>query len=151
VTLTVGGELRGCIGNIFPERPLAEDVIQNARNAALHDPRFSPVTADELGKIEVEVSVLSVPAKLQFSSPEDLLQKLRPQQDGVVLTVRGRRATFLPQVWEQLPDANDFLRHLSSKAGLSADAWRQPGTEIMIYHVDAFKESELGRGHAGTR
>jgi AmmeMemoRadiSam system protein A len=143
VTLTVKGSLRGCIGNITPEMPLAEAVIRNARSAALFDSRFSPVTADELSSIAVEVSVLSVPEPLSFSSPEDLLKKLRPHVDGVVLKMGMSRATFLPQVWEQLPDPNDFLSHLSAKAGLSSRAWREPGTEVMIYHVEAFKESEM--------
>ena len=149
VTLTKGGALRGCIGHIFPEESLALAVIHNARSAALHDSRFTPVTPDELGQIEVEVSVLSVPRPLEFSSPEDLLAKLRPHQDGVVLTVGGRRATFLPQVWEQLPVAETFLDHLAAKAGLRPTAWREPGTRIMIYHVEAFHESELGLGERG--
>jgi AmmeMemoRadiSam system protein A len=143
VTLTVKGSLRGCIGNITPDMPLAEAVVRNARSAALHDSRFSPVTAEEVSTIEVEVSVLSVPEPLSFSSPEDLLKKLRPHVDGVVLKMGMSRATFLPQVWEQLPDPNDFLSHLSAKAGLSSRAWREAGTEVMTYQVEAFKESEL--------
>lgn len=144
VTLTVAGQLRGCIGNIFAERPLAEAVIHNARSAALEDSRFSPVTVDELKSILVEVSVLSIPEPLEFSSPEDLLNKLHPHRDGVVLSVGLRRATFLPQVWEQLPDTREFLEHLATKAGLSADAWRRPNLNILIYHAFAFKESEPG-------
>jgi AmmeMemoRadiSam system protein A len=149
VTLTKGGELRGCIGHIFPEEPLARAVIHNARSAALHDTRFSPVTPEELGQIEVEVSVLSVPAPLEFASPADLLNRLRPHQDGVVLTVGGRRATFLPQVWEQLPTPETFLDHLAAKAGLRPGAWREPGTAIMIYHVEAFHESDIGLAPRG--
>ncbi len=143
VTLTSKGALRGCIGNISPDMPLAEAVVRNARNAALNDSRFSPVTADELATLEVEISVLSAPEPLSFTSPEDLLRKLRPHVDGVVLKMGHSRATFLPQVWEQLPDPNDFLNHLSAKAGLAARAWREIGTEVMIYHVEAFKESEM--------
>lgn len=143
VTLTIKGQLRGCIGNISPDMPLAEAIIRNARSAALYDSRFSPVTADELAAIEVEVSVLTAPTPLEFSSPDDLLKKLRPNVDGVVLKVGMSRSTFLPQVWEQLPDPNDFLNHLSAKAGQPAMAWRQPGTQVMIYQVEAFKESEL--------
>ena len=141
VTLTIKGDLRGCIGNIFPDKPLAEAVIQNAYNAALNDPRFPPVTPNELSAIEVEVSVLTVPAPLGFASPDDLLHKLRPHVDGVVLNVSGRRATFLPQVWEQLPDATEFLDQLSAKAGLAHDAWRRAGTRVQVYQVQAFKES----------
>jgi AmmeMemoRadiSam system protein A len=142
VTLTKIGQLRGCIGNILPEKPLAAAVISNARLAALNDSRFSPVTPQELNKIEVEVSVLTVPEPLRFTSPDDLLQRLRPRVDGVVLQIGTRRSTFLPQVWEQLPDANDFLNHLSEKAGLTPLAWREPGAQVAIYHVEAFKESE---------
>jgi AmmeMemoRadiSam system protein A len=143
VTLTESGQLRGCIGNIFPELPLAQAVVQNARSAALNDNRFSPVTPEELDQIAIEVSILSVPAPLKFTSPEDLLQKLKPHQDGVVLNIGQRRATFLPQVWEQLPDATEFLNHLAVKAGLTAAAWRGPETQVMTYRVEAFQESEF--------
>lgn len=148
VTLTKQGELRGCIGNIYPDLPLAEAVATNAYRAALNDPRFSPVTPEELPEIELEVSVLSVPQPLAFSSPAELLQKLRPHQDGVVLQIGAHRSTFLPQVWEKLPNAEDFLDHLTAKAGLPASAWRKPGTEIQTYQVEAFTESEL-HGDAG--
>ncbi|MBN1607748.1 MAG: AmmeMemoRadiSam system protein A [Polyangiaceae bacterium] len=144
VTLTKGGQLRGCIGHIFPEQPLVEAVIDNARNATLRDPRFSPVTPDELGDIAIEVSVLSVPKPLPFSSPEDLLGKLRPNVHGVVLNVGGSRATFLPQVWEQLPDKVEFLSHLSAKAGREPTAWRGSGTEVQTYTAEAFEESDFG-------
>lgn len=142
VTLTKHGELRGCVGHIFPDEPLYKGVLDNAQAAALHDSRFSPVQASELPDIKVEVSVLTVPEPLQFSSPEQLLARLRPNQDGVVLKVHGRTSTFLPQVWEELPDKEQFLGHLSSKAGCAADAWRDPGTEVLIYRVQAFHEPE---------
>ena len=144
VTLTKGGQLRGCIGDIFPEEPLVQAVINNARNAAIRDPRFSPVMPDELGDIAIEVSVLSVPKLLPFSSPEDLLAKLHPNVHGVVLRVGGSRATFLPQVWEQLPGKVDFLSHLSAKAGRAPSAWRDPGTEVQTYTAEAFEESDFG-------
>lgn len=146
VTLTIKGELRGCIGNIFPDMPLVQAVIHNARSAALEDSRFSPVTAEEVSTIEIEVSVLSIPQPLRFSTPEDLLHKLRPHKDGVVLNFGLRRSTFLPQVWDQLPDPSDFLDHLSAKAGMARNAWREPGTSVMTYQVEAFKESEFSRG-----
>lgn len=142
VTLTVKGDLRGCIGNIFPDKPLAEAVVQNAYSAALNDSRFSPVVASELPTIEVEVSVLTVPTALDYFTPDDLLHKLRPHVDGVVLHVGMRRATFLPQVWEQLPDPTDFLDHLSMKAGSARGAWKSEGTRVQIYQVEAFKESD---------
>ncbi len=149
VTLTVRGELRGCIGNIFPDMPLAEAVVANAYRAALNDSRFSPVTVSELRAIQVEVSVLSVPQPLAFASPSELLQKLEPHVDGVVLKIGLHRATFLPQVWEKLPQPSDFLDQLSAKSGLSRQAWREPGTEVLIYHVDAFTESEPKGGTGG--
>jgi AmmeMemoRadiSam system protein A len=142
VTLTENGGLRGCIGNIMPQVPLYQAVISNAQSAATRDHRFQPVRPDELDKLEVEVSVLTVPQPLAFSSPDDLLAKLKPHRDGVVLQVNGRGSTYLPQVWEQIPDKVMFLNTLSEKAGCPANAWRSPGTAVAIYHVEAFKESE---------
>lgn len=142
MTLTQNGELRGCIGHIRPEAPLHEAIQDTARNAATRDPRFEPVRPDELGKIEIEVSILTVPQPMEFSSPEDLLRKLQPLKDGVILEIEGRTATFLPQVWEQLPEKEEFLNHLAQKAGCPPDAWRSPGTKVQIYHVEAFKESQ---------
>jgi AmmeMemoRadiSam system protein B/AmmeMemoRadiSam system protein A len=142
VTLTKRGDLRGCIGYILAQGPLYKAVIENARNAALRDPRFSPVTLQEMDQVEIEISVLTAPQPLVFSSPEDLLRKLKPHQDGVVLQIGERGATYLPQVWEQLPDRTDFLNHLAEKAGCATDAWRQPGAAVSIYHVESFKESE---------
>jgi MEMO1 family protein len=143
VTLTKNGRLRGCIGSIFPVEPLYEDVSRRARSAAIEDTRFPPVRADELKKIEIEVSVLTVPKRLAFTSPKDLLAKLRPGVDGVVLRVGNRQATYLPQVWEQIPDKRNFMNELAEKAGLSADAWTQPEAEVMTYQVEAFKEGRL--------
>ncbi|MGD0516256.1 MAG: AmmeMemoRadiSam system protein B [Thermoguttaceae bacterium] len=142
VTLTKNNDLRGCIGSIFPEEPLCQAVISRARAAALEDPRFKPVRSEELKDIQIEISVLTVPRRLEFKSPEDLMQKLRPGTDGVVLRMGLRQATFLPQVWEQLPDKEDFLDHLAQKAGLSASTWREQGTSVLIYQVEAFKESK---------
>lgn len=143
VTLTENGALRGCIGHIMPQMPLYQAVMENAQSAAMRDHRFQPVRPDELDKLQVEVSVLTVPQPLAFSSPDDLLAKLKPHRDGVVLQVNGRGATYLPQVWEQIPDKVIFLNTLSEKAGCAPDAWRGPGTAVGIYHVEAFKESEL--------
>jgi MEMO1 family protein len=142
VTLTENGELRGCIGHILPQEPLYQAVVDNARNAAIRDPRFLPVQPGETGKIKIEISVLTVPKPLRFSSPEDLLAKLQPGKDGVVLELGNRSATFLPQVWEQLPDKIEFLNRLSEKAGCAPGDWRKPGTEVLTYRVEAFKESE---------
>ena len=142
VTLTENGQLRGCIGHILPQLPLYRAVIENAQSAAMRDPRFQPVKPEEVDKLEIEVSVLTPPQPLPFSSPDDLLAKLRPHRDGVVLQVSGHGATYLPQVWDQIPDKVMFLNTLSEKAGCPPDAWRGPGTMVSIYHVEAFKESE---------
>jgi len=142
VTLTEAGSLRGCIGHIQPQEALYQAVIHNAESAARHDPRFSPVRADEVDKIKIEVSVLTEPQPLHFDSPEELLNKLRPQQDGVVLRIGWHSATFLPQVWEQIPDKVEFLNRLSQKAGCESSAWRDKDTSVLTYHVEAFHESE---------
>ncbi|NLD92789.1 MAG: AmmeMemoRadiSam system protein B [Fibrobacter sp.] len=139
VTLTINNSLRGCIGYIEPIMPLYKAVIENARNAALSDPRFDPVTASELDKICVEVSVLTVPVPLAYNDPDDLLEKLRPNIDGVILSYHGTQSTFLPQVWEQLPDKIQFLQHLSMKAGLAADSWKK--ASYKVYQAEHFKES----------
>jgi AmmeMemoRadiSam system protein B/AmmeMemoRadiSam system protein A len=145
VTLTENGDLRGCIGSIFPEESLYRAVLRRARSAAIEDPRFPPVQSDELKKIAVEVSVLTVPQRLAFKSPEDLLAKLRPGVDGAVLRVGNRQATYLPQVWEKLPERRLFMDELAEKAGLPAAAWRQPDTTVLTYQVEAFKEANGGK------
>ena len=142
VTLTKNGQLRGCIGHILPQMPLYQAVMDNSLSSATRDTRFQPVQPDELKAIEVEISVLTVPQPLPFSSQEDLLNKLQPLKDGVVLQVAGSGATYLPQVWEQIPDKVMFLSTLSQKAGCPPNAWRGPGTVVHIYHVEHFKESE---------
>jgi AmmeMemoRadiSam system protein A len=140
VTLTEKDRLRGCIGSIFPQESLYRAVISRAKAAAIEDSRFPPVRTDELKDIRIEISVLTVPKSLAFTSPRDLLAKLRPGVDGVVLRVGDRVATYLPQVWEQMPDKQVFMNELAEKAGLSPDAWRQPKTTAMTYQVEAFKE-----------
>lgn len=142
VTLKKSGQLRGCMGNILPASPLYRAVLENARSAALRDPRFSPVTAEEAPRLRIEVSVLTEPEPLPFSSPDDLLAKLKPRRHGVVLRIGERAATFLPQVWEQLPDKNQFLEHLSAKAGCRPDAWRGTDVSVSVYRVESFEERE---------
>lgn len=140
VTLTKAGELRGCIGNILPVGPLYQSVLDNARSAALRDPRFPPVTAAEAKALQIEVSVLTIPEPLLFSSADDLLSKLQPHRDGVVLKIGDRSATFLPQVWEQLPTKTEFLSHLAQKAGCAPSAWAGKDVTVFTYRAEAFEE-----------
>lgn len=140
VTLTMNGGLRGCIGHIIPSESIWEGVKKNALNAAFEDPRFRPLTAEELERVRVEVSILSDPRPLPYETPEDLLNKLKPGVDGVIIRKGMRQSTFLPQVWEQLPDKNEFLTHLCLKAGLDGDAWRKEPLEVFTYKVQAFEE-----------
>lgn len=148
VTLTRNGNLRGCIGSLAPREPLYKAVMSRAKAAALEDPRFPPVEKSELHEIKIEISVLTLPERLAFTSPQDLLEKLRPGIDGVVLNVDGRTATYLPQVWEQIPDKRTFLCELSQKAGLDGDAWKSPHAIVMTYQVEAFQE-ENGKPRKG--
>jgi len=144
VTLTKRGRLRGCIGSLERRRPLAIDVRENAVAAAMNDPRFPPVQPQETGDLRVEISVLSEPEPLEFEGGDELLEKLRPGVDGVVLERGWNRATFLPQVWEKLPEPRQFLQHLCQKAYLPADAYKEPGVEIYTYQVEKFKEDKGG-------
>jgi AmmeMemoRadiSam system protein A len=140
VTLTQGGELRGCIGSLEAWRPLRADVQANALAAAFDDPRFPPLRADELDRTRIEVSVLSAPEPLEFADRADLLARLRPGVDGLILHTRGHRGTFLPQVWEQLPTPELFLAHLVRKAHLPAGYWSDD-VRIDRYTVTAFEEN----------
>ncbi len=140
VTLKIAGKLRGCIGNLEPAGALWQGVRDNAINAAFHDHRFSPLSPEELAEVKIDISVLSPPAPLNYRDAEDLLQKLRPGIDGVVLRHGRRSATFLPQVWRQLPYAEQFLDHLCQKAGLPQEAWRRGDLSIHTYQVQCFEE-----------
>lgn len=142
VTLTQRGELRGCIGTLEAHRPLLQDVRANAVAAAFRDPRFAPLGARELEQTEVEVSLLSPTQALAFASEGDALAQLRPGMDGVVFEYGARRSTFLPQVWEQLPEVDDFMAYLKRKAGLPADFWHTD-VRLQRYTVAKWKESEL--------
>ncbi len=140
VTLKKHGQLRGCIGSLSANEPVAESVRHNAINAAFHDPRFQPLSENELDQVEVEVSILSEPKPLAYEDADDLIAKLRVNIDGVILRKGYHSATFLPQVWEQLPKPEDFLSHLCRKAGLPGDAWRTSKLEISTYQVEYFEE-----------
>lgn len=140
VTLTSHGELRGCIGTLEASQPLVEDVRQHAVAAALEDFRFPPVRVNELPFIKVEISRLTVPIPLDYQDAADLLRQLRPGVDGVVLMDGIRRATFLPQVWEKVPDAEIFLGMLCRKMGAPTEAWRKQRLTVLIYTVEEFHD-----------
>lgn len=138
VSLHKGKDLRGCIGSLEAYRPLNDDIIHNAISAALRDPRFPPVTEEEFDSLTVEVSVLSPVTPLEVNDENDLLEQLNPHVDGLIIDDGiGHRATFLPQVWEQLPDKKEFLAHLKRKAGLAVDAWPK-SLQCYRYHCEAF-------------
>jgi AmmeMemoRadiSam system protein A len=140
VTLTVQDKLRGCIGSLEPSIPLVDDVREHAVAAALEDYRFPPVQPEELTKIQIEISYLTLPKPLTYGNPGELVYLLRPFIDGVVLKDGFRRATFLPQVWEKIPNPEDFLSNLCLKMGASAFLWKQKKLIVEVYQVEEFHE-----------
>jgi len=139
VTLTKNDALRGCIGSLAPSRPLGDDVAQNALGAAFRDPRFPAITAAEWPQCKVEVSLLSTPKPLRFADEADLLEQIEAGQDGLIIEADGKRGTFLPQVWEDLPEKRGFIAHLMKKAGLPADT-RLTRCKVARYRVVKWKE-----------
>lgn len=142
ITLTQHGRLRGCIGSLQARQPLIENVRSNAVSAALHDTRFLPVTADELESIRIEVSLLSALQPIRFASEPDALKQLRPGMDGITLEYGDNRSTFLPQVWDSLPQPREFLAQLKVKAGLYADFW-DDGVRLSRYTVQKWCEKDF--------
>jgi uncharacterized protein len=147
VTLHMNGRLRGCIGNIEPEKNVLEGVQENAVHAAFDDSRFSPLTPEEFWDIDIEVSLLTPPQKMHYSDPGDIPGQLTPFEDGVIVEKGHRRATFLPQVWEQLPDPEAFLSQLCLKANLDAHAWQTGNLGIYTYQVQSFTKNRKSHGH----
>jgi AmmeMemoRadiSam system protein A len=144
VTLTLKeGGLRGCIGNIEPVYPVYEGVMKNALNAAFRDPRFFPLAENEFSETSIEVSVLSEPQNLDYKSGDELIQKINPGKDGVIISKGGCAATFLPQVWEQIKNPEDFLAHLCVKCSLQPDEWKKGDLNVDIYSVDSFDEKQI--------
>ncbi len=135
VTLQKQGQLRGCIGMLEAIRPLAEDVAKNAFFAAFKDYRFPPLEADELDELNIHISILSLAEPVIFSSEQDLIEQLRPGIDGLIMEEGLKRGTFLPSVWESLPDPRQFLQHLKQKAGLPPHYWSD-GVKISRYTAD---------------
>jgi len=140
VTLTVFGELHGCIGSVQARRPLALDVTENALSAAFNDPRFPPLGPDDLPGLNIEISILTPLQPLSYTSPSHLVGQLRPGVDGVLI-IRGRqRGLLLPQVWERLPDPAEFMAQLCLKAGLAPDAYLKTRLDVFVFQVQSFEE-----------
>lgn len=144
VTMYIDSELRGCTGTLTARAPLAEEVVQTAAQTALNDWRFTPVTPREVPSISIEISVLTAPRKLDVPSPDALPNLIRPGIDGVTLTKGPRyRATFLPQVWDKIPNPVEFLNMLCQKMGLPSQEWRAPGMQVEVYQVEEFAEKSV--------
>jgi len=140
VTLKIKDQLRGCMGCLTATETIVEGIRKNALNAAFNDPRFPALTRQELDQAEIEISILTEPQVLEYTDGDDLVAKLRPNLDGVILQKGFSRATFLPQVWAQLPGTEDFLAHLCRKAGLPGDAWKTDKLEVSTYQAQYFHE-----------
>lgn len=139
VTISLGGKLRGCIGTLIAQKPLYQDIYDNAKSAAFRDPRFNPLSQEEFAKISVEVSVLTEPKELEYTDIDDLKSKIVPNKHGVILTSGYYKATFLPQVWEQLPTFELFFSHLCQKSGLEEGCLKDH-PKIMTYEALKYKE-----------
>ncbi len=142
VTLKIGDTLRGCIGTIEPVRTIKDGVEANVVSAAFHDTRFAPLSREELDRVHISISILTQAEPLLYDNTAELRTRLRRGMDGVILRCGRSSATFLPQVWEQLPDAELFLSHLSLKAGLSKDGWKDENIDVLTYQVQSFAEDE---------
>jgi len=139
VTLRKKDKLRGCIGALEASQPLVMDVVHHAAASAFEDPRFPAVTREEVAELRIEVSALTEPTPLSFSSEADLLSQLKPDEDGLIIEMGRHRATFLPTVWSSIPDKAQFMEQLKLKAGLSADFWSD-NLKVWRYHALCFQE-----------
>jgi len=140
VTLTKDGELRGCIGNLEPIKPLYLAIIENSLAAAFCDPRFAPLSLEEFDKIKIEISILSPLKEITINKKEELLKYLEKKKPGLLLVKDQRSATFLPQVWSELITPQEFLDHLSLKAGLGSKGWQLPGVRFYEYQAQIIEE-----------
>lgn len=138
VTLTINRGLRGCIGSLEARQELWKDIIENARNAAFRDPRFPILNENELKKIKIEISVLSIPKKITYKTEDELKKKI--MKKGVVLKKGWNSATYLPQVWAELGEFEEFISSLCVKAGLSSDSWKNLDLEVLVYDVEKIEE-----------
>ncbi|WP_369157677.1 AmmeMemoRadiSam system protein A [Candidatus Thiodiazotropha sp. LNASS1] len=137
VTLLLGGDLRGCIGHLEAHLSIVEDVAENAYAAAFRDPRFPPLTSHDRNNLEIHISVLTPAEVIDFESEQELVSKIRPSVDGLILLDGHHRGTFLPSVWESIPDTRNFLSHLKQKAGLPANYWSST-LEVYRYETESF-------------
>jgi AmmeMemoRadiSam system protein A len=143
VTLIKSGQLRGCVGSLTAEDTIIVGLKKNSINAAFHDSRFPPLDREELNNLKIEISLLSEPQPLAYKNDKELINKLRPAIDGVIIKANnGAGATFLPQVWDQLPNPVVFLNHLCQKAGLAESVWQTGQLDIRIYQVQKLTENE---------
>ncbi len=142
VTLHKEGQLRGCIGYLEGKEPLFQAVIDNATHAAFSDHRFSPVKKNELPLLDIEITILTPAQPLEYADSNDLLDKIRPHIDGLIIKKGYHQATFLPQVWEQLPKKADFLTYLCNKAGMAGDEWKKGEMNVFTYQAYYFSESD---------
>jgi AmmeMemoRadiSam system protein A len=140
VTLTKKGQLRGCIGKLYPVQEIYKDVVANTYAAAFEDIRFLQLQKEELKDLKIEISILNLPKELKYKDSKDLISKLNKDKPGIILEQGLRSATFLPQVWEELPKPEEFLSHLCQKAGLEPDIWKKEKLDIKTYNVTKFKE-----------
>lgn len=140
VTLTEDDDLRGCIGALEPFQPLVQDVCEHAASAAIDDYRFQPVTPGEVARLKIEISRLTPPQPFSYNQPTELITGLRPNVDGVIIRDGLHRATFLPQVWQKLPDPQAFLAHLCQKMGAPANLWQRKPLQVFTYQVEEFHE-----------
>ena len=140
VTLTEDDELRGCIGALEPYQPLVQDVCEHAASAAIEDYRFQPVTPREVSRLTIEISRLTPPQPFIYTRPAELIAGLRPNIDGVIIRDGLHRATFLPQVWQKIPNPQVFLAYLCEKMGASGNLWQRKPLEVFTYQVEEFRE-----------
>ncbi|MFH2106681.1 MAG: AmmeMemoRadiSam system protein A [Candidatus Micrarchaeota archaeon] len=140
VTLYIGEHLRGCIGSLEARRPLCLDVVNNAVYAAFNDPRFYELKPEELPKVKITISVLTPPKKMKVKNWQEFFEKLIPDKHGVIMKNGFHTATYLPAVWEQIPDKTEFMSELSIKAGMSKDGWKEPDTEFFVYEAIEISE-----------
>ncbi|MFA5099225.1 MAG: AmmeMemoRadiSam system protein A [Candidatus Paceibacterota bacterium] len=140
VTLKINGQLRGCVGNLEPYENLAESIVRNTRSSAFSDDRFPPVSIEELKKIKIELSIISDKKTINFRNPDELLNKIRPGVDGIIISYKNYSATFLPQVWQEIKSKRMFLCKLCEKAGLNPKDWQKLPIRVEVYQIIKISE-----------